>query len=151
MNKNRNEVYILEKHHGMGKLGEKYVPCRIIDTRNSEVILELEDIPLGEVHTKYLNNLVYEKEIIKDKLLNLILDYDEISDMNYWMGLSESVESMQDMVEDLFKDPEGFTIQHDAEECKCYDKEEGECLKFNKELEPEDVCFCNDFVWGDRF
>lgn len=110
-------------------------------------MFEVSDLDLAD----RIKELEEEKEVIKDKLLNKILDYNRISNANWNMGLRETVESLHDDVESLFKSPRGFTMQYFAEDCSyCEKVDDGwVCKKFNKVLEEGrlEVCFCEDFEW----
>ena len=98
---------------------------------------------------KDLEECKKEKELIKNKLLNLILDYDEISNDNWNMGLSEAVESIHEDVEDLFKNPYTFQMQRFCDDCKYYlevDYNKGNCDKLNKSVDGNPN-YCEEFEW----
>ena len=92
-----------------------------------------------------------EKEIIKEKLLKYILEYNKVSNDNWCLGFSEALECMHDEVEELFKNPFGWEYSFDCDDCKFfreignnYDK--ANCIKFNKEIGYWDVA-CGEFKW----
>lgn len=98
---------------------------------------------------KSLKQCEEEKELIKDKLLNLILDYDEISHDNWNFGLKDSVKSIHNDVEKLFKNPHDFKMERLCDDCKYYDEinpDEGNCIKFGKIVDCG-VTYCEEFEW----
>ena len=92
-----------------------------------------------------LNQYEEEREIIYDKLLNQIIDYDEISHSNYYYGLSESVEDLKEDVILLFKDPKSFEVTHECDDCEYYS--ENNCSKYNKKVEEYYGSDCEGFSW----
>lgn len=100
-------------------------------------------------YSQEIKDMVNEKEIILEKLLTMILDYDKISNDNWNMGLSEAVESLHDEVQELFENPMEFTITMDCDECKYYRELEytkGKCIKRDKEVDGLDKA-CDKFEW----
>ena len=96
-----------------------------------------------------LNDSYIEREVIKDKLLNQILDYDKIAHDNYVAGLSESVEGLQEEVKELFRSPMQFMIINFCDDCKHFKEityPKGKCLKHGEEFEDIDIA-CEDFEW----
>ena len=86
--------------------------------------------------------------LIKYKILNLILDYDKISHYNYYYGLKESVEELHEEVNDLFKDPYSFKVECACDDCKYYMFVKGEdtCRRFHKKIDLYDNV-CSEFQW----
>ena len=77
------------------------------------------------------------------------MDYDKISNDNYNMGLSESVETLQEEVKELFENPYEFKIDNYCDDCKHYNEKEypnGECIKNDKTVNELDLA-CEDFEW----
>ena len=91
-----------------------------------------------------------EKQLIKHKLIELILNYDEISHDNYHYGLSEAVEGMHESVIALFNDPYNFKMEHYCDDCNYFKEDEEQkkfhCSKFNKTVDEYDLG-CDSFEW----
>lgn len=98
-----------------------------------------------------LNNLYCEREMIKNKLINQILEYGKISYDNYSMGLSESVEAIIDEVEELFENPRKFKLLPSHYQChnfKEYETDDyGLCKKFNEKKYMWEDTDCKEFEW----
>ena len=117
------------------------IPCRILENQEWNEYFPMSD----EQVVNLLNKFIIEKEIIKNKLLNEILDYDKISHDNWMMGLTESVESIKSEVEDLFNNPKSFQLRKESDDCAYW--HHGVCSKFNKEIEEFTLCDCKEFKW----
>ena len=113
------------------------IPPNIIDTETGEH-LPIEDV------CKLLNKYECDKTVIYNKLINYILDYDEIAQSNYDFGVRDTVKSLHEDVASLFKDPLGFTMQNLAYECKNWNGEK--CILTGEILDECDVCNCNKFI-----
>lgn len=96
-----------------------------------------------------MNNFIYEKELIKEKLLTQVLDKHRISNDNHNFGLDESVESMVDSVKELFECPYTFQLLPDHDECKYFKEQSDEygcCTLKNKKVDIYESD-CTSFEW----
>lgn len=88
-------------------------------------------------------------EIIKDKLLNQILDYDKLSYSNYIFGFSETLEDVISEVEELFENPLDFNVDVYCDNCY-YSKEDDDdifCRIFNEKKKSYSPVICDNFKW----
>ena len=53
--------------------------------------------------------------IIKEKLLDDILDYNRIADLNYYEGYNVTLQKVKTDIEKLFENPFGFKVDDDGE------------------------------------
>lgn len=93
-----------------------------------------------------------EKELIKNKLLKYILNYNKIAVDNWNYGLSESIETIHNEVEELFKNPAEWLYMYDCNECEHFESYEDNydiayCNKFQKEISYFKSNDCEEFKW----